>query len=47
MIAVEPKKQRIVFTAQNKMQEVANFFQWGEGGRGHIASQSVPQVSGW
>jgi hypothetical protein len=45
MIAVEPEKQRIVFTSQNKMQEAAYFFPVWEGG--HIASQSVPQVSGW
>ena len=32
MIAVEPEKQRIVFTAQNKMQEAANFFPGWEGG---------------
>lgn len=44
IIAVELEKQRIVFTPQNKMQEAANFFPVGEGG--HIASQSVPQVSG-
>jgi hypothetical protein len=44
MMAVEPEQQRIVFTSQKKMQEAANFSPMG-GGR--IASQSVPQVSGW
>jgi hypothetical protein len=29
MIAVEPEKQRIIFTSQNKMQESANFFSSG------------------
>jgi len=49
MIAVEPEKQRIIFTSQNKMQELANFFfQWVEGGgAGYMSSKSVPQVSGW
>lgn len=42
MTDVKPEKRRIIFTAQNKMQEGRIFL------RGvYIASQSVPQVSGW
>jgi hypothetical protein len=29
MIAVEPEKQRSVFTSQIKIQQTANFYSWG------------------